>query len=88
MNYEKPDGTTKSIRQQLIDNWLGFGEFASTKKKNKEKVYSLFFGEGGRYTADQLTHRAKMYDQIEAQINLIKQDLKLLALEIEKLNNE
>ena len=88
LNYEKPDGTTKSIRQQLIDNWLGFGQFASTKEKNKEKVCALFFGEGGRYTADQLTHRAKMYDQIEAQINLIKQDLKLLALEIEKLNNE
>lgn len=29
-----------------------------------------------------------MYDQIEAYINLMKQDLKLLALELEKLNNE
>jgi hypothetical protein len=29
-----------------------------------------------------------MHDQIEAQINLMKQDLKLLAFELEKLNNE
>jgi hypothetical protein len=58
------------------------------KEKKKEKVYTLFFGEGGKYTADQLTNRANMHDQIEAQINLMKQDLKLLALELEKINNK
>jgi hypothetical protein len=88
LTYEKPNGSTKSIRQQLVDKWLGFGQIADTKEKNKEKIYSLFFGEGGKYTADQLTNRANMHDQIEAQINLMKQDLKLLALELEKLNNE
>jgi len=88
LTYEKPDCSTKSLRQQLVDKWLGFGQIADTKEKNKEKVYSLFFGEGGKYTADQLNNRANMHDQIEAQINLMKQDLKLLALELEKLNNE
>lgn len=88
LTYEKPNGSTKSLRQQLVDKWLGFGQIADTKEKNKEKVYSLFFGEGGKYTADQLTNRANMHDQIEAQINLMKQDLKLLALELEKLNYE
>ncbi len=88
LTYEKPDGSKKSMRQQLVDRWLGFGQIADTKEKNKEKVYRLFFGEGGKYTADQLTNRANMHDQIEAQINLMKQDLKLLALELEQLNNE
>jgi uncharacterized membrane protein YeaQ/YmgE (transglycosylase-associated protein family) len=88
LTYEKPDGSIKSIQKQLVDKWLGFGQIADTKEKNKEKVYSLFFGEGGKYKADQLANRANMHDQIEAQINLMKQDLKLLALELENLNNE
>ncbi|WP_027001103.1 hypothetical protein [Eisenibacter elegans] len=88
LTYEKPDGSIKSIQKQLVDKWLGFGQIAYTKEKNKEKVYSLFFGEGGKYKADQLANRANMHDQIEAQINLMKQDLKLLALELENLNNE
>ncbi len=88
LTYENPNTKEKSLRQQLVDKWLGFGQIADTKEKNKEKVYDLFFGDGGKYTADQLTNRANMHDQIEAYINLMKQDLKLLALELEKLNNE
>ncbi|MFN3918614.1 MAG: hypothetical protein ACK4K0_12865 [Flavobacteriales bacterium] len=86
LTYENPNKNEKSLRQQLADKWLGFGQIADTKEKHKDKVYDLFFGEGGKYTADQLTNRANMHDQIEAQINLIKQDLKQLALEIEKIN--
>lgn len=66
--------------------WLGVGQIADTKEKKKYEVYSLFFGKDGKYTADQLTNRANMHVQIEAQINLMKQDLKLLALELEKLD--
>lgn len=84
LNYQNPDTKGQSLRQQLVDKWLGFGQIADTKEKNKEKVYNLFFGEGGKYTADQLTNRANMHDQIEAQINLMKQDLKLLLSELEK----
>ncbi|MCC5917712.1 MAG: hypothetical protein JJU02_10360 [Cryomorphaceae bacterium] len=62
-------------------------KLSPTIEKRIEIVYALFFGEGGKYTADQLTNRANMHDQIEAQINLMKQDLKLLALELEKVNN-
>lgn len=86
--YENPDNSVISIRQQLVDKWLGFGQIANAKEKNKEKIYTLFFGEGGKYTASQLANRANMLDQIEAQISLMKQDLRLLALEMEKLNNE
>ncbi|MFN4147439.1 MAG: hypothetical protein ACK4GN_16550 [Runella sp.] len=88
LTYENPNTKEKSLRQQLVDKWLGFGQIADTKERNKEKVYSLFFGEGGKYTADLLNKRANMHDQIEAHINLMKQDLKLLALELEKLNNQ
>lgn len=86
LTYENPFSEIKSLRQQLVDKWFGFGQIADTKEKNKEKLYSLFFGEGGEYTAEHLMNRANMHDQIEAHINLMKQDLKLLASELENLN--
>lgn len=88
LTYTNPSDNEPSIRQQLVDKWLGFGQIADTKEKNKTKIYNLFFGKGGKYTANQLTNRANMHDQIEAQINLMSQDLKLLALEIENLDND
>jgi stress response protein YsnF len=86
LTYEKPDSGERSLRQQLVDQWLAFSRLAEVKEKDKEKVYGLFFGEGGHYTAEQLAERANMYDQVEAQINLMKQDLKQLALEFERLS--
>jgi len=88
LTYENPKNHHISLRQQLVDKWLGFGQIADTKERKKESVYALYFGLGGEYTADQLTNRANMHDQIEAQINLMKQDLKQLALEIERINNQ
>lgn len=86
LTYENPSANQKSLRQQLVDNWLLFGQIADTKERNKEKVYDLFFGEGGKYTADQLINRANMHDQIESHITLMKQDLNQLAFELEQLN--
>ncbi|MCS6974669.1 MAG: hypothetical protein NZM13_09305 [Cyclobacteriaceae bacterium] len=75
-----------SLREQIVNKWLGFGQIAEAKENKRESIYSLFFGNGGKYTADQLTNRANMYDQVEAQINLMNQDLQLLAAEIEQLS--
>lgn len=88
LTYENPGQAYKAVRQQLVDKWVSFGQIADTKEKDKEKVHALFFGDGGQYTADQLTNRANMHDQIEAHINLMKQNLKLLAVEFEKMHNE
>lgn len=85
LNYENDTDKPLSPRRQLIAKWQNFGQIADVKEKKKQQVYNLFFGKGGAYTADQLTNRANMYDQIEAQINLMKQDLKLLAAELEQL---
>ncbi|MCS7017845.1 MAG: hypothetical protein RMJ87_02525 [Cytophagales bacterium] len=87
LNYCKPHTNEKSLRQQLADKWLAFGQIADTKQKDRQKIYDLFFGEGGTYSADQLMNRANMYDQLEAHVNLMKQDLKLLSSEIEKISS-
>ncbi len=88
LNYENPAPTEKSLRRQLVDKWLGFGQIAETKQSEREKLYKLLFGSGGKYTADQLTNRANMLDQIESHINLMKQDLKQLTKEVEKVQAE
>lgn len=87
LNYEWPGSDTLSLRKQLVERWLSFGQMADTKEKNKVSVQNLYFGKGGKYTADQLTNRADMYDQLEAAITLMKQDLKLLSVELEEVIN-
>jgi len=88
LNYEKPGNPGSSLRQQLMDQWFKFGEVSKMKEKEREEIFALFLGEGGKYTADQLAKRAHMHDQIMAYINLVKQDLMRLTIELEKLNNE
>lgn len=88
LNLPDPQNNQKSLREQLVDKWMGFGQIANTKEKNKDKLYALFFGSGGRYTSEQLFNRANMHDQIEAYISLMKQDLKQLALEFHQLQNQ
>jgi hypothetical protein len=83
LNYENEN--QESLRKQLVTRWLGFGQLANSKEKHLDQVYELFFGTGGQYTADQLANRADMHDQIESYISLMKQDLKMLALEVDAL---
>lgn len=63
---------------------MKFGQITDSKEKEKEKLINLYFKEGGKYTTEQLFNRSNMHDQVEAQINLMKQDLKMLGLELEK----
>lgn len=82
LNYRDPNKDIPSIRMEIIDRWRNFGQIANDNDKSVEQIY---FGNGGRYTTEQLTNRADMYDQLESHITLIKQDLKSLSLFMEKL---
>jgi hypothetical protein len=70
------------LREQLIESWLRFGQLSAAETPQREEDIKLFFGKGGRYTAAQLTNRADMFDQLEAMISLMKQDLDLLMYEL------
>ena len=70
----------------LVDKWMLFGQISSEKENSNNKKIELYFGKGGQYRADDLQNRADMLDQTEAYVTLMKQDLKILAYEIEKLN--
>lgn len=84
LNYSPSNDTAqKSIREQIIDKWKSFGQIEDSDKN--EKLKNLYFGKGGVYNADQLNNRADMYDQLESHINLLKQDLMSLMIEIENI---
>ncbi len=86
LNYDNPARPElTSLRYQIIDKWMSFGQISDSKKKRQ--LIDLYFGDGGRYTTSQLNNRANMLDQLEAYINLMKQDLKELATEFELLKS-
>ncbi len=76
LNYNPVAGTI-SLRERLINNWNSFGQIREMKN-NPDEDLEIYFGDGGKYTIDELENRANMYDQIESQIKLMKQDLRNL----------
>lgn len=84
LNYEDPSKQQPSLRKALAKNWVNFGQVAKKSKKTQSTPSQIYFGDGGKYTAEQLKNRADMYDQIEAYITLMKQDLKQLSIEFEQ----
>ncbi|WP_313515188.1 hypothetical protein [Sphingobacterium sp.] len=83
LNYASPEnGIKTSLREQIVKKWSSFGQIT---KSSEEEMLELYFGEGGEYTSEQLENRADMYDQLESNINLMKQDLKALSAELERL---
>lgn len=86
LNYHNPNNKEDiSLREQLINNWKNFGQVSSSKKDSTNNPADIYFGDGGKYTTDQLENRANMYDQIESAIKLMKQDLRNLTLSISSL---
>lgn len=86
LNYYNPsDFGTKSIRDQIIAHWMDFGQISNASTKEKTKLIDIYFGSGGKYSAEQLKNRSNMLDQLEAQISLMKQEIKGLAIEVESL---
>lgn len=84
LNYKDPKTKGISLRESLVEKWQTFGQ-VSKRQGGSERSDQLYFGQGARYSAAQLRNRADMYDQLEAFIALMKQDLKQLSLELEKV---
>lgn len=83
LNYHNPaQPEEKSLRYQIIEKWVDFGQISGMESKKKKKLLNVYFGDGGKYSSQQLSNRADMYDQLESYINLMKQDLKSLSMEV------
>lgn len=75
--------TKNTVREQIIAKWKDFGQIG--EEDADPELVSLYFGKGGKYSTEQLNNRADMYDQVESQINLMKQGLMALSMEIDKI---
>jgi hypothetical protein len=85
LNYYNAQTGTPSLRYQIIEKWMSFGQISEANTRQRRQLIDIYFDDGGKYTADQLVNRSNMLDQLEAYILLMKQDLKGLALELENL---
>lgn len=85
LNYTDPDKDMSSIRKEIVDRWKNFGQVAEREDESGHPLVPIYFGTGGKYTTEQLSNRADMYDQLESHITLMKQDLKSLSLAVERL---
>lgn len=74
-----------SLREKMIERWKGFGQINTEKADEVKKFESQYFQEKGIYSTDDLYNRAKMYDQVESSVKLIKQDLSTLTLELKSI---
>ncbi|MCH8545618.1 MAG: hypothetical protein LAT54_02700 [Cryomorphaceae bacterium] len=74
------DGLT--LREELVHRWKRFNRF--DVEADEEKI-DLYFGEGGKYAAEQLSNRSNLLDQVESFVALMKQDLSVLMSELNAL---
>ncbi|HMR81941.1 MAG TPA: hypothetical protein PKE30_02380 [Niabella sp.] len=82
LNYKKPaDSSGLSLREKIIERWKGFEQIDASSKEDLKDFELLYLGEAGKYGTEELYNRAKMYDQIESYVKMIKQDLTTLSLE-------
>jgi len=85
LNYTNPDKKLPSVRQEIIDKWKNFGQVSEKEDEEGHILTPIYFGDGGKYSTEQLVNRADMYDQLESNITLMKQDLKALSLTLERM---
>jgi len=66
----------RTLRTELLNRWREEGATLGDEA-------SLYLGNGGLYSTEQLHTRASMYDQLESTIKLVKQDLLQLVQELD-----
>lgn len=86
LNHPKiSDHPEFTLRDQIVGRWISFSQFDLKSPKKQQEFEQKYFGEIGKYSSDELFYRADMHDQVESNVNLVKQDLTQLALELESL---
>lgn len=84
ITYKNPAKPNElSLREKIIERWKGFNQVAVDNTEEMNKFTLQYFQDKGVYGTDDLYNRAKMYDQIESYVKMIKQDLTTLSLELE-----
>jgi hypothetical protein len=69
-------------REEIIKAWQQEGRLGTPDSKDEAERKTLFFGEGGLYTASELRARASMLETLEASVRLINERLELFIREV------
>jgi hypothetical protein len=79
------NGGQTSIAHNTRLRWQHYGQLAKPDSKQGQKLAALLFGPGGQYSADELTVRANMLNELQSAVRLLNQELQglLLALNAE-----
>lgn len=84
ITYKNPTKPSElSLREKIIERWKGFNQVAVDNIDEMNKFELQYLQDKGVYGTDDLYNRAKMYDQIESYVKMIKQDLTTLSHELE-----
>ena len=74
------NGGQTSIAHNTRQRWQHYGQLAQPDSKKGRELASLLFGPGGQYSADQLTVRASMLNELQSAVRLLNQELQGLLL--------
>jgi hypothetical protein len=80
LHTPKPDQRL-TPRQEIIQAWQQEGRLGEPGSKEEVRRKTLFFGDGGMYSAVDLRARASMLETLEASIHLINEHLELFIRE-------
>lgn len=69
-----------SIAHNTRLRWQHYGPLAHSGSKASQQLAALLFGPGGTYSADQLTIRADLLNELQAAVRLFDQELQGLLL--------
>ena len=74
------NGGQTSIAHNTRQRWQHYGQLAKPESKQGKALAALLFGPGGQYSADDLTVRANMLNELQSAVRLLNQELQGLLL--------
>ena len=74
------NGGQTSIAHNTRQRWQRYGQLAKPDSKEGRELASLLFGPGGQYSADQLTVRANLLNELQSAVRLLNQELQGLLV--------
>jgi len=69
-----------SLAHNTRQRWQHYRQLAHLSSKQGQELATLLFGEGGTYSADELTLRANMLNELQSAVRLLNQELQALQL--------
>lgn len=74
------NGGRTSLAHNTRQRWQHYGQLAKPDSRQGKALAALLFGSGGQYSADDLTVRANMLNELQSAVRLLNQELQALQL--------